>query len=73
MSLVVPNGYSPPAYPNTHEDQAGPAVTFVIAGLVPVALVMLATVYWVRMPYYVASLSAAVASKPILQTSRFIR
>jgi hypothetical protein len=69
MSLVVPNGYSPPAYPNTHEDQAGPAVTFVVAGLVPVVLVMSATTYWVRMPYYVASLSVAVASKPILQAS----
>lgn len=73
MSLVVPNGYSPPAYPNTHEDQAGPAVTFVVAGLVPVVLVMSATAYWVRMPYFVASLSATVASKPILQASQFIR
>ena len=73
MALVVPNGYSPPAYPNTHEDQAGPAVTFVVAGLVPTALVMFATVYWVRKPSYVASLSVTVASKPILKTSQFMR
>jgi hypothetical protein len=73
MSLVVPNGYSPPAYPNTHEDQAGPAVTFVVAGLVPIALVMFATMYWVCMPSYVATLSLTVASKPISKTSQFIR
>lgn len=73
MSLVVPSGYSPPAYPNTHEDQAGPAVAFVVAGLVPVVLVMSATAYWVPTPYYVASLSVAVASKPILQASQFVR
>lgn len=73
MSLFVPDGYSPPAYPNTHEDQAGPAVTFVVAGLVPIALVMLATAYWVRLPSYVATLSVTVASKPISKTSRFIR
>jgi hypothetical protein len=65
MSLVIPNGYSPPAYSNTYDDQAGPAVTFVVVGLVPIALVMLATLCWVRLPSYVASLSVAVASDPV--------
>jgi hypothetical protein len=65
MSLVVPNGYSPPAYSNTHDNQAGPAVTFVVAGLVLIALITLVTLCWVHLPSYVASLSVAAASEPI--------
>jgi hypothetical protein len=64
MGLNIPSGYSSPAYPNTPDDQAGPAVAFVVVGLICVTLVMLPMILWIRQPFYVASLSIAMVGEP---------